>query len=195
VASCKGGVGKSTVAVNLAYAIAQKGAKVGLFDADIYGPSFSLMMQLDSHTPSIKNNYLEPYEYEGVKLMSLSYLKTAEEDQAPAILRGPMVSQIISQLLSQTQWGELDYLVIDMPPGTGDIHLTIAQLLQLRASVMVTSPQKMALIDVMKGIEMFDTLNVPTVAAVENFSYLNINGHTKHPFGKGALKCIEQQYV
>ena len=196
VASCKGGVGKSTVAVNLAAALSKKGAKVGVFDADIYGPSFSMMMRLDNTQPLLKDQYLEPYEFEGMKVMSLSYLKQGADDDAPAILRGPMVSQLISQLLSQTDWGELDYLILDMPPGTGDIQLTIGQLLNITAAVMVTTPQMVSMIDVVKGIEMFDTLKVPTIAAVENMSYMKIEGQEKpiYPFGRGAMFSLQAQY-
>lgn len=196
VASCKGGVGKSTVAVNLAAALSKKGAKVGVFDADIYGPSFSMMMRLEDTQPRLKGQYLEPYDFEGMKVMSLSYLKQGADDDAPAILRGPMVSQLISQLLSQTDWGELDYLVLDMPPGTGDIQLTIGQLLNISAAVMVTTPQMVSMIDVVKGIEMFDTLKVPTIAAVENMSYLKIEGQASplYPFGRGAMFTLQSQY-
>ncbi|MEK9656845.1 MAG: P-loop NTPase [bacterium] len=196
VASCKGGVGKSTVAVNLAAALSKKGAKVGLFDADIYGPSFSMMLRLDDTQPKLEGKYLLPYDYEGMKLMSLSYLKQGAEDDAPAILRGPMVSQLITQLLSQTKWGELDYLILDMPPGTGDIQLTIGQLLKLSAAVMVTTPQMVSMIDVVKGIEMFDTLKVPTIAAVENMSFMRVAGSDTpiHPFGQGALYSLRSQY-
>lgn len=191
VASCKGGVGKSTVAVNLAYSLALSGAKVGIFDADVYGPSLPTMVKVEKPQLLTDGTFIAPLENRGVKLMSFGFVQQ-EDSQAPAIMRGPMVSQIINQLLTQTQWGELDYLVIDMPPGTGDVQLTLAQLIPITASVIVTTPQHISFIDVVKGVHMFDSLKVPTVAVVENMSYfLCENCEHKHQlYGKGALQQL-----
>jgi Mrp family chromosome partitioning ATPase/DUF971 family protein len=196
VSSCKGGVGKSTVAVNLAFSLAQAGAKVGLFDADVYGPSLPTMVQVPDTTLLMERNWILPLEYEGVKLMSFGYVETSSGSGGPAMMRGPMVSQVINQLLTGTYWGELDYLIIDMPPGTGDIQLTLAQLIPLTAAVIVTTPQHISLIDVVKGVQMFDTLKVPTVAVVENMSYFMCDNCDKQHFlfGKGALEGLVRQF-
>jgi len=191
VYSCKGGVGKSTVAVNLAYTLAQMGARVGIFDADVYGPSLPTMvspelriLQMDPETKEIM-----PTEYEGVKLVSFGFA-----GQGSAIMRGAMVSGLIQQLLSQTNWGKLDYLVIDFPPGTGDIQLTLCQSVALSAAVMVTTPQRLSFIDVAKGVRMFARLMVPCVAVVENMSYFEADGKTYHPFGTGAGERIQSDF-
>jgi len=194
VSSCKGGVGKSTVAVNLAYAIAAEGMRVGLFDADIYGPSLPTMVCPASKELFQADGLILPLESDHVKLMSFGYLPTEEENQA-AILRGPIVSNLLNQLLTQTDWGRLDVLVIDYPPGTGDIQLTLSQVAPITAAVIVTTPQKLSFVDVVKGIRMFDKLNVPTIAVVENMSYfVGPDGLPLRVFGEGARRMLEDQY-
>ncbi len=195
VASCKGGVGKSTVAVNLAYSLALSGAKVGIFDADIYGPSLPTMVSVEDPQLLTDGHFISPLENRGVKLMSFGYIEQAKAN-SPAMMRGPMVSQVINQLLTQTQWGELDYLIVDMPPGTGDVQLTLAQLIPITASVMVTTPQMISFVDVIKGIYMFDSLKVPTIAVVENMSYFLCDAcDKKHTiYGKGALEKLVREF-
>jgi len=191
VSSCKGGVGKSTTAVNLAYTLAQMGAKVGIFDADIYGPSLPTMispeirvLQMDPETKNIT-----PVEYEGVKVSSFGFA-----GQGAAIMRGPMVSGVVQQLLQTTQWGELDYLLIDFPPGTGDIQLTLCQSVAITAAVIVTTPQNLSFIDVAKGIRMFAKLKVPCVAIAENMSYFDGDGKRYYPFGRGSGDRIQRDF-
>lgn len=195
VSSCKGGVGKSTVAVNLAFTIARTGAKVGLFDADIYGPSLPTLVSLDNPELVQKDGMLQPLEYEGVRLMSFGFAPGMPGNEA-AIMRGPMVSNIINQLVTGTDWGELDYLLIDMPPGTGDIPLTLSQILPLAGAVIVTTPQKLSFIDVVRGIRMFDRLNVPTAAVVENMSYFVCGscGERYEIFGAGARDGLVEEF-
>ena len=192
VSSCKGGVGKSTTAVNLAFTLAQMGAKVGIFDADVYGPSLPTMispelrvLQMNPETKAIT-----PVEYEGVKAVSFGFA-----GQGSAIMRGPMVSGLIQQLLTTTEWGELDYLVVDFPPGTGDIQLTLCQSVSFSAAVIVTTPQKLAFIDVAKGIRMFAKMAVPCVAVVENMSFFDgDDGKRYYPFGQGSGERIQREF-
>ena len=195
VSSCKGGVGKSTVAVNFAYALQRAGARVGIFDADVYGPSLPTLVRPRNTDLYQANELIVPLEHEGVKLMSFGYVPRAPGKDA-AIMRGPMVSGVINQLLTGTDWGELDYLVLDLPPGTGDIQLTLAQLIPLTAAIIVTTPQQLSFVDVVKGIQMFDQLKIPTVAVVENMSYFTCgNCNERHAlFGAGARDRLVQQY-
>lgn len=191
VSSCKGGVGKSTVAVNLAYTLADMGARVGIFDADVYGPSLPTMVspeyRLLEMNPEKKT--IIPTEYLGVKLVSFGFA-----GQGRAIMRGPMVSGVIDQLLTTAEWGELDYLIIDMPPGTGDIHLTLCQVVPLSAAVIVTTPQKLSFIDVAKGVRMFSKLKVPCVAVVENMCHFDADGKRYYPFGRGSGAQVVEQF-
>jgi ATP-binding protein involved in chromosome partitioning len=176
VASGKGGVGKSTTAVNLAYALSLQGSKVGLLDADVYGPSIPLMTRPDKPAGADNSQLLIPPLAHGVKIMSLGLF--AGGDKA-TIVRGPMASGVIKQFLTQVQWGELDYLIIDYPPGTGDIQLTISQTAPITGAVVVTTPQDVALIDVRKAIAMFDTMKVPVLGVVETMSYFVCDGCDK----------------
>ncbi len=195
VSSCKGGVGKSTVAVNLAAALSKTGARVGLFDADVYGPSLPTIVRPKTTELYTQNEQIIPLEFEGLKLMSFGFVPTMSGNRA-AILRGPMVSQVINQLLTGTNWGELDHLVIDMPPGTGDVQLTLTQIIPLTAAVIVTTPQELSFTDVVKGIQMFHQLKVPTVAVVENMSYFVCDQCEKrhYLFGRGALDRLVRQF-
>jgi ATP-binding protein involved in chromosome partitioning len=182
VASGKGGVGKSTTTVNLALALAAEGAAVGILDADIYGPSQPTMMGVSGRPQSEDGKTMEPLVNHGVQVMSIGFL--VEQDQA-MIWRGPMATQALDQLLRQTNWGELDYLLIDMPPGTGDIALTLSQRVPLTGAVIVTTPQDIALLDAVKALSMFEKVGVPILGVVENMSiYCCPNcGHTEHIFG------------
>jgi ATP-binding protein involved in chromosome partitioning len=194
VASGKGGVGKSTTAVNLALALALDGARVGLLDADIYGPSQPRMMGLQGERPTSKDGRrIQPLEAHGVKVMSIGFL--IEEEQ-PMVWRGPMVTQALQQLLNDTDWGELDYLVVDMPPGTGDIQLTLSQRVPVSGAVVVTTPQDIALLDARKGLRMFQKVNVPVLGIVENMStHVCSNcGHEEPIFGTGGGARMAQQY-
>jgi ATP-binding protein involved in chromosome partitioning len=168
IASGKGGVGKSTVAANIAVALEQTGARVGLCDCDIYGPSISLMFGTRQRPMATDENKIVPIEQYNLKLMSMGFLL---DDASPAILRGPMVTRYTQQFLRQVEWGELDYLVLDLPPGTGDIQLTIVQTVALAGAIIVTTPQEVALIDARKAATMFDKVNVPVLGLVENMSY------------------------
>ena len=171
VASGKGGVGKSTVAVNLAVALAKEGAKVGLLDADIYGPSIPLMMGINEKPEIIQDTAtakMLPLENYGIKVMSIGFLV---DDSQPVIWRGPMASGAVKQFMSDVNWGELDYLIFDLPPGTGDIQLTLVQTIPLTGSIIVTTPQEVSLIDARKGLAMFSRVNVPVFGIVENMSY------------------------
>jgi ATP-binding protein involved in chromosome partitioning len=168
VASGKGGVGKSTVAANLAVALQQTGARLGLCDCDIYGPSIALMFGTRERPTATEENKIIPIEQYGLRLMSMGFLL---DDTSPAILRGPMVTRYTQQFLRQVEWGELDYLVLDLPPGTGDIQLTIVQTVALSGAVIVTTPQEVALIDARKAASMFEKVNVPVLGLIENMSH------------------------
>jgi len=168
VASGKGGVGKSTVAANLAVALEKSGARVGLCDCDIYGPSIALMFGTRERPSATDENHIIPIEQYNLKLMSMGFLL---DDASPAVLRGPMVTRYTQQFLRQVAWGELDYLILDLPPGTGDIQLTIVQTVALAGAVIVTTPQEVALIDARKASTMFEKVNVPVLGLIENMSY------------------------
>jgi ATP-binding protein involved in chromosome partitioning len=184
VASGKGGVGKSTVAANLAVALEKTEARVGLCDCDIYGPSISLMFGSRDRPMATEENRIVPIEQYGLKLMSMGFLL---DDASPAILRGPMVTRYTQQFLRQVEWGELDYLVLDLPPGTGDIQLTIVQTVALAGAIIVTTPQEVALIDARKAATMFDKVNVHVLGLIENMSYFVCPGDGKRYdiFGSG----------
>jgi Mrp family chromosome partitioning ATPase len=191
VSSCKGGVGKSTTAVNLAYTLAGMGARVGILDADVYGPSLPTMISPDPRVLVMdpETKAISPCEYEGVKAVSFGFA-----GQGSAIMRGPMVSGLISQLLTTTDWGALDYLVVDFPPGTGDIQLTLCQSVAFSAAVVVTTPQKLAFVDVAKGVRMFARLAVPCVAVVENMAYFDADGKRHLPFGAGSGERVAREF-
>jgi len=194
VASGKGGVGKSTVAVNLALAWAAQGARVAILDADIYGPSQPIMLGLAGQRPtSLDGKQLRPLVSHGVAAMSIGFLVDQEQ---PMVWRGPMVTQALTQLLSETQWGKLDYLVVDMPPGTGDIQLTLAQRVPVAGAVIVTTPQDIALADARKGLKMFEKVSVPVLGIVENMSIhvCSSCGHAEHVFGAGGGARMAEQY-
>ncbi len=184
IASGKGGVGKSTVAANLAVALEQSGARVGLCDCDIYGPSISLMFGTRERPAATEENKIIPIEQYGLRLMSMGFLL---EDASPAVLRGPMVTRYTQQFLRQVEWGELDFLVLDLPPGTGDIQLTIVQTVALAGAIIVTTPQEVALIDARKAATMFEKVNVPVLGLIENMSYFISPESGKHYeiFGSG----------
>ena len=195
VASGKGGVGKSTTAVNLALALKGFGAQVGLLDADIYGPSQQLMLGIgDGVRPEQQDGkFLLPVEAHGLKTMSMAYLVN---DRTPMVWRGPMAGGALAQMLEQTLWGDLDYLVIDMPPGTGDIQLTLSQKAKVAGAVIVTTPQDIALLDAQKGIEMFRKVDVPILGVVENMAVHICSqcGHTEHIFGDRGGERIAKDY-
>src|SRR6202043_1346313 len=184
VASGKGGVGKSTVAANLAVALEQTKARVGLCDCDIYGPSISLMFGTRERPMATEENKIVPIEQYNLKLMSMGFLL---DDTSPAILRGPMVTRYTQQFLRQVEWGELDYLVLDLPPGTGDIQLTIVQTVALSGVIIVTTPQEVALTDARKAATMFEKVNVPVLGLIENMSYfISPSANTRYDiFGSG----------
>ncbi len=193
VASGKGGVGKSTTTVNLALALAAEGARVGILDADIYGPSQPMMMGIEGRPESVDGQTMEPLENYGLQVMSIGFL--VDKDEA-MIWRGPMATQALDQLLRQTNWKELDYLLVDMPPGTGDIQLTLSQKVPLTGAVIVTTPQDIALLDARKGIKMFEKVGVPILGIVENMAvYCCPNcGHTEHIFGADGGKHMAAEY-
>ncbi len=194
VASGKGGVGKSTTAANLALALQAQGARVGLLDADVYGPSQPLMMGLAGERPTTPDGKsIDPLRAYGVAVMSIGFLVDAEQ---PTIWRGPMVTQALSQLLGETRWGELDYLVVDMPPGTGDTQLTLAQRVPVSGAVIVTTPQDIALADARKGLQMFRKVSIPVLGIVENMAtHVCSNcGHEEAIFGAGGGERMAAQY-
>ena len=193
VASGKGGVGKSTTAVNLALALSAEGAKVGILDADIYGPSQPRMLGITGKPESKDGNSLEPMNSYHLEAMSIGFLI---DEETPMIWRGPMVTQALEQLLNDTNWGDLDYLIIDLPPGTGDTQLTLAQKVPVSGAVIVTTPQDIALLDARKGLKMFQKVEVPVLGIVENMStHICSNcGHEEHIFGAGGGKSMAEQF-
>lgn len=193
VASGKGGVGKSTVAVNLALGLAAEGATVGLLDADIYGPSQPTMLATVGKRPVIENKMFMPIESHGIKTMSIGYLV---DGGAPLVWRGPMIGKAMQQMLHETNWGNLDYLIIDLPPGTGDIQLTLCQKMPVSGAVIVTTPQDLALTDVRRACEMFAKLNVPILGVIENMSEYHCPqcGHHAKIFGEGGAEKLANEY-
>lgn len=192
VASGKGGVGKSTTATNLALALAADGARVGMLDADLYGPSQPRLLGL-SGIPDSRDGKLQPMLGHGLQCMSIGFLV---DDEAPVIWRGPMITQALTRLLQETNWQELDYLIVDLPPGTGDIHLTLAQRMPVSAALIVTTPQDLALLDARKGLRMFEKVNVPVLGIIENMSLHVCSqcGHEEHIFGSGGARRMADQY-
>lgn len=193
VASGKGGVGKSTVATNLALALSDEGANIGILDADIYGPSQPRMLGLSGQPESKDGKSLEPKEAFGIQSMSIGYLI---EEETPMIWRGPMVTQALEQLLTDTNWRSVDYLIVDLPPGTGDTQLTLAQKIPVSGAVIVTTPQDIALLDAKKGLKMFEKVKVPVLGVIENMSiHICSNcGHKEHIFGQGGGYKMAEQY-
>ena len=194
IASGKGGVGKSTTAVNLALALAQEGATVGILDADIYGPSQPQMLGLAGQQPESRDGTnMEPLEAYGVQAMSIGFMVDVE---TPMVWRGPMVAQALDQLITQTNWRDVDYLIVDMPPGTGDVQLSLAQKVPVTGAVIVTTPQDIALIDARKGLKMFEKVNIPILGIVENMSIHICSkcGHEEHIFGSGGGERMGKDY-
>jgi ATP-binding protein involved in chromosome partitioning len=193
VASGKGGVGKSTTAVNLALALAAEGAQVGLLDADIYGPSQPMMMGINARPESLDGKTMEPLENHGVQVSSIGFMIDPDE---PMVWRGPIVTQALQQLLEQTNWRDLDYLIVDMPPGTGDVQLTLSQKVPVTGAVIVTTPQDIALLDARKGLKMFEKVGIPIIGIVENMSvHICSNcGHAEPIFGQGGGEKMCKDY-
>jgi len=193
IASGKGGVGKSTTAVNLALALAAEGVSVGMLDADIYGPSQPTMLGITGRPESKDGKRLEPMEGHGIQAMSIGFLIDVE---TPMVWRGPMVTQALEQLLNETNWRAIDYLVVDLPPGTGDIQLTLAQRVPVTGAVIVTTPQDIALMDARKGLKMFEKVNIPILGVVENMSLHICSqcGHEEHVFGEGGGARMSDDY-
>lgn len=193
VSSGKGGVGKSTVAVNLAVALAHDRAKVGLMDADVYGPNVPLMLGAAGVEPQVLNNQLIPAEAHGIKMISMALLVPPDK---PMILRGPMLHGVVRQFLSDVNWGDLDYLIVDMPPGTGDVQLSLAQLVPVQGAVVVTTPQEVSLADVRRAVKMFEQVNVPVLGVIENMSYFIApdTGNKYEIFGTGGGKKLADEF-
>jgi ATP-binding protein involved in chromosome partitioning len=193
VASGKGGVGKSTTAVNLALALAAEGAQVGMLDADIYGPSQPQMLGISGKPETVDGKTLEPMEGHGIQASSIGFLIDTD---TPMVWRGPMVTQALEQLLRETNWRDLDYLIVDMPPGTGDIHLTLSQKIPVTGAVIVTTPQDIALLDARKGLKMFEKVGIPILGIVENMAiHVCTNcGHAEHIFGAGGGERMAKDY-
>ncbi len=193
VASGKGGVGKSTTSVNLALALAAEGASVGLLDADIYGPSQPQMLGISGRPESLDGKSMEPMEAHGIQAMSIGFLIDTD---TPMVWRGPMVTGALEQLLRDTKWRDLDYLVIDLPPGTGDIQLTLSQKIPVTGAIIVTTPQDIALLDARKGLKMFEKVSIPILGIVENMStHICSNcGHEEHIFGAGGGELMAKDY-
>jgi len=194
VASGKGGVGKSTTSVNLALALAAEGATVGMLDADIYGPSQPRMLGCDAKPESIDGKSMEPVMGHGIQSMSIGYLV---DEETPMIWRGPMVTQALEQLLNETTWKDVDYLVVDLPPGTGDVQLTLAQKIPVSGAVIVTTPQDIALLDARKAYKMFEKVEVPVLGVIENMSthICSECGHEEHVFGEGGGDWMAKEYA
>jgi len=194
VASGKGGVGKSTTAVNLALALAAEGARVGILDADIYGPSLPTMMGIKGEPVSRDGKSVEPMQGHGLQVMSIGFMIQGED--VPMVWRGPMVTQALDQLLNQTRWNGLDYLVVDMPPGTGDIQLTLSQKVPVTGAIIVTTPQDIALMDARKGLKMFEKVSIKILGIVENMSthICSKCGHEEHIFGSGGAEKMCNDY-
>lgn len=193
IASGKGGVGKSTTAVNLALALAAEGASVGMLDADIYGPSQPMMLGISGRPETPDGKTLEPMEGHGIQAISIGFLIDMD---TPMVWRGPMVTQALEQLLRETNWRDLDYLIVDMPPGTGDIHLTLSQKIPVTGAVIVTTPQDIALLDARKGLKMFEKVGIPILGIVENMAIHTCSqcGHTEHIFGAGGGERMAKEY-
>lgn len=193
VSSGKGGVGKSTVAVNLAVALAAQGAKVGIMDADVYGPNIPMMLGTGYDQPEVFNGQLQPIEAHGIKMISMAVLVPPDK---PMILRGPMLHGVVRQFLTDVNWGELDYLVVDMPPGTGDVQLSLAQLVPVQGAVLVTTPQEVSLSDVRRAVKMFETVSVPVLGVIENMSYFIApdTGNRYEIFGQGGGQKLADEY-
>ncbi|RMG00009.1 MAG: iron-sulfur cluster carrier protein ApbC [Acidobacteria bacterium] len=194
VSSGKGGVGKSTVAVNLAVSLALDGARVGLMDADVYGPNVPIMLGVNSYEPQILDRKLVPTEAHGIKMISMALL--AAPDQA-MIMRGPMLHGVVRQFLSDVAWGEVDYLIVDMPPGTGDVQLSLAQLVAVQGAVLVTTPQTVSTADVRRALKMFQTVGVPILGIIENMSYFippDMPEKRYYIFGEGGGKKLAEDY-
>jgi ATP-binding protein involved in chromosome partitioning len=193
VSSGKGGVGKSTVAVNVAVSLALNGARVGLMDADVYGPNVPMMLGASESRPEVEGNKLIPIEAFGVRVMSMAFLQPGDK---PMIVRGPILHGLVKQFLSDVKWGELDYLIVDMPPGTGDVQLSLAQLVPVQGAVLVTTPQDVAVADVRRALRMFETVAVPVLGVVENMSYFIApdTGNRYNIFGEGGGQKLADMY-